>query len=175
MSTAIKTSPTTAPIAPIIRTVQVKAPPPRAFELFTRHMGKWWGKGIGKNPPVDVIIEPRVGGRWYERDADGNEAHWGKVLAWQPPGRLLLAWQITCEWGYDPQLLTELELTFAASADGGTLVTLEHRNLERFGTDAARHVERLNGGWPTKLATFVAFADTGATTAPDGPCPASRT
>jgi uncharacterized protein YndB with AHSA1/START domain len=177
MSTAVKTSPTatTAPIAPIVRSVQVKAPPPRAFELFTAHIGKWWGKGIGKNPHVDVIIEPRVGGRWFERDAQGNETQWGKVLAWQPPSRLLLAWQINCEWGFDPKLLTEVELTFAPGADGGTLVTLEHRNLERFGADAARHAGRLNGGWPTKLAALAAYADTGVTTAPDAPCPTSST
>jgi uncharacterized protein YndB with AHSA1/START domain len=165
----------TAPIAPITRTVQVKAPPARAFELFTAQMGRWWGKGIGKQPHVDVIVEARVGGRWFERDADGNETQWGKVLAWEPPSRLLLAWQITSEWRYDPALLTELELTFTLAAGGGTLVTLEHRNLERFGKDAPRHVERIGGGWPMKLGAFAAYADTGATVEPGSPCPTSST
>ena len=148
-------------IAPIIRTVQVKAAPGRAFELFATHMERWWPKGrtIGKNPHAAIVIEPRPGGEWFERDADGNKTHWGKVLAWEPPARLLLGWQINTQWGFDPNLVTEVELTFVAAEGGGTLVTLEHRNLERFGTDAARHAEKLGGGWPTHLAQFADYAD----------------
>jgi uncharacterized protein YndB with AHSA1/START domain len=148
-------------IAPIVHKVVVKAPPARAFELFATHMGQWWPKGgtIGKNPHVAIVVEPRAEGRWFERDAHGNETRWGKVLAWEPPSRLLFGWQLTCDWGYDPALLTEVELTFAAAEGGGTLVTLEHRNLERFGADAARHVEKLRGGWPARLAEFARYAD----------------
>lgn len=147
-------------IAPIVHTIQVKAAPDRAFDLFAAHMGHWWPKGgaIGKNPHVAVLVEPRAGGRWLERDAEGNETPWGKVLAWEPPSRLLLGWQVNCDWGYDPDLLTEVELTFAPAEGGGTRVTLEHRNLERFGADAQRHVEKLRGGWPTRLAEFAAYA-----------------
>ena len=148
-------------IAPIVRTVQVKAAPAQAFDLFATRMEHWWPKGgtIGNAPHVAIVVEPRAGGRWFERDADGNETHWGKVLAWEPPSRLLLGWQITCQWGYDPDFPTEVELTFAPVVGGGTLVTLEHRNLERFGADAARHAERLGGGWPTRLAEFARYAD----------------
>jgi hypothetical protein len=147
-------------IAPIVRTIQVKAAPARAFDLFATRMGDWWPKGktVARNPHVAIVVEPRAGGQWFERDADGHETHWGKVLAWEPPSRLLLGWQLNCEWGYDPALLTEVELTFAP-AQGGTLVTLEHRDLERFGADAARHVEKLGGGWPGRLADFARFAD----------------
>ena len=148
-------------IAPIIKTVQVKAAPARAFELFTTRIGEWWpGKGIGKQPHAAIMIEPKAGGRWFERDAAGTETRWGKVLAWEPPSRLLLGWQINCDWGYDPGILTEVELTFAPAAGGGTVVTLEHRNLERFGTEAVHHAEKLRGGWPTKLDGFAAWADT---------------
>lgn len=148
-------------IAPIVHTIRVKAAPGRAFELFATHIGEWWPRGntIGKAPHVVIVIEPRAGGRWFERDGEGRETHWGKVLAWEPPSRLLLGWQISCDWGYDPKLLTEVELTFAPAESGGTLVRLEHRNLERFGVDAVRHVEKLNGGWPTKLAQFATYAD----------------
>ncbi|MDB5533839.1 MAG: ATPase [Hyphomicrobiales bacterium] len=148
-------------IAPIVRTVEVKAPPEKAFSLFAGRMGDWWpkGRGIGKGPCVTVVVEPHAEGRWFEVDADGNETQWGKVLAWEPPSRLLLAWQLSCDWGYDPNFLTEVELTFAPAARGGTLVTLEHRNLERFGPDAAGHAERLGGGWPSRLADYVKFAD----------------
>jgi uncharacterized protein YndB with AHSA1/START domain len=148
-------------IAPIIRTVQVKAPPARAFELFALRMGDWWpkGGGVGKAPCVDVIVEPRADGRWFERDADGRETPWGKVLAWDPPGRLLLAWQLTPDWTYDPALVTEVELTFAAAEGGGTLVTLEHRHLEQFGARAAEHSEKLRGGWPVRFDLYARFAN----------------
>ncbi|HKU99216.1 MAG TPA: SRPBCC family protein [Vineibacter sp.] len=148
-------------IAPIVRTIEVKVAPARAFDLFTTRMAQWWptGKTVAKNPHVAIIIEPRVGGRWLERDAEGNESPWGKVLAWEPPSRLLLAWQLTSNWNYDPQLVTEVELTFVPADGGSTRVTLEHRNLERFGTDAARHAEKLGGGWPVRLADFATYAD----------------
>ena len=148
-------------IAPIVRSVTVKAPPARAFEVFARHIGQWWprGGGIGEQPCVDVIIEPREGGRWYERDAAGTETQWGKVIAWDPPGRLLLAWQIDPQWDYDPELLTEVELTFAPAEGGGTVVTLEHRHLERFGRDAATHADRLGNGWPVRLGLYTDFAN----------------
>ena len=147
-------------ITPIVHTIRVKAAPGRAFELFTARIGDWWPKGktIGK-PHAAIMIEPRANGRWFERDGDGHETNWGKVLAWEPPSRLLLGWQINSKWAYEPNLLTEVELTFAPADGGGTLVRLEHRYLERFGTDALPHVEKLNGGWPTRLAEFAGFAD----------------
>jgi hypothetical protein len=148
-------------IAPIVGRVLVKAAPARAFELFAAHMADWWPKthSIGKNPFATVVVEPRAGGQWLERDAQGNETHWGKVLAWEPPGRLLLGWQINGKFAYDPAFLTEVELTFAAVEGGGTLVTLEHRNIERFGADAERIAEEFGGGWPTILEIFREHAD----------------
>ena len=148
-------------IAPIVRTVVVKAKPARAFELFANHMEQWWPKGrtIGKSPHVAIVVEPRAGGEWFERDAQGVETHWGKVLAWEPPSRLLLGWQINSQWQYDPSFVTEVELTFAVAEGGGTLVRLEHRNLERFGADAAKHAELLRGGWPTFVGEFAKYAD----------------
>jgi uncharacterized protein YndB with AHSA1/START domain len=148
-------------IAPIVHTVQLRVPPARAFELFTSRIGEWWPKGrtIGKAPHTAIVIEPRVGGRWFERDAAGNETNWGKVMAWRPPSGVLLAWQINRDWGYDPELITEVELSFAPVAGGGTLVTLEHRNLERFGADAAAHAERLDGGWPGMLGDYAQYSE----------------
>jgi uncharacterized protein YndB with AHSA1/START domain len=149
-------------IAPIVQTVQVKANPARAFELFTTRMAQWWpaGRTIGRNPHVTIVIEPHVNGRWFERDAEGNETQWGKVLAWEPPERVLLAWQINSTWHFDPQFVTEVELTFVPAAQGGTVMRLEHRNLERFGTDAARHADTLRGGWPKYVNLFAQYADT---------------
>ena len=113
---------------------------------------------IGATPTATIIIEPREGGRWFERGEDGTESDWGHVLAWNPPGRLLIAWQIGANWSYDPALVTEVELTFAPHGDG-TLVTLEHRHLERYGEAAAAHAAQLDGGWPSLLQGYAAHAD----------------
>ena len=146
-------------IAPVVRTTEVKADPERAFQLFTQDMGRWWPQRmtIAKKPTVNVVIEPREGGRWYEEDADGGQTPWGKVLVWAPPERLLLAWQINAQFAYDPQLVTELELTFLPRKGGGTSVRLEHRNLERLGVDAPRVAEQLRGGWPGIVDNYTTY------------------
>ena len=146
-------------IAPVTASIDVGLPPAKAFDLFTNHIGEWWGreKTIAPRPPVDVTIEPRVGGRWFERDAEGEETDWGDVLAWEPPHRLLLAWRIGADWKYDPAFETEVEILFEAVADG-TCVRLEHRNLERFGASVEKIAAGLNGGWPTQLHLFSQLA-----------------
>ncbi len=145
-------------IAPIEHSVDVRVTPARAFELFAAGMGAWWprGKTPAKNPHVEIIVEPREGGRWFERDGEGRESLWGKVLAWEPPQRLLLGWQLDQQFRYDPALLTEVELRFAALASGGTRVTLEHRQLERFGADA--FADKLRSGWPGMIGCFERYA-----------------
>lgn len=147
-------------IAPIERTVTVKAPPSRAFEAFTTDMVRWWPKAhnIAAKPFAAIVLEPRPGGRWFERAEDGAETNWGKVLAWEPPGRLLLAWQIGGDWKFDSDLVTEVELTFAGTEDGATKVTLTHRNLERFGDSAQKMADQLGGGWGGLLQGFADFA-----------------
>jgi uncharacterized protein YndB with AHSA1/START domain len=146
-------------IAPVRRAVRTKAPPARAFEIFTGQIGRWWpqGRTVGARPHVDLIIEPHEGGRWYERDAEGVETQWGKVLVWAPPSRLVLAWQLDADHRYDPRLDTEVEITFAPAESGGTEVTLEHRNLERFRKDA--WVAAVREGWAEMVEIFAAFAD----------------
>jgi uncharacterized protein YndB with AHSA1/START domain len=148
-------------IAPIVHTVRVKLPPARAFELFASRVSDWWprDKFIGKALFTAVVMEPKAGGQWFERDAEGNQTHWGKVLAWEPPARLLLAWQINSQWRYDPELLTEVELTFDPTEGGGTLVRVEHRDLERFGVDAAQHAARLDRGWPAVIGAYVHYCE----------------
>ncbi len=88
-------------ILPITCRTHVKATPAQAFRLFTTHMKDWWPKGgtIGTNPYIAIVVEPWAGGRWFERDADGTETQWGMVLQWEPPSRLLLGWQVNCQWG----------------------------------------------------------------------------
>jgi uncharacterized protein YndB with AHSA1/START domain len=121
--------------APVRKSITVKADVVRAFEVFTGGIGHWWPRShfIGSSPQKDVVMEPRAGGRWYEIGEDGSHCNWGKVLAWEPPARLVLAWQISADWKYDPDLITEVEVRFTALSEGETRVDLEHRNLERFG------------------------------------------
>ena len=148
-------------IAPIRHAAHTKAPPAKAFEIFTGQIGRWWpkGNGVGAQPLVEVVIEPGVGGRWYERDAAGRETQWGRVLEWDPPGRLVLAWQLSRQKRFDPDLITEVELSFTASREGVTDVALEHRNLEGFGQDSVQWLASIGGGWSQKLGEFAAFAD----------------
>ena len=147
--------------APIRKSVRVKAAPPRAFEIFTSGMGRWWLKTHSisptKTPIKDVVLEPRAGGRWFERGEDGSECDWGKVLAWEPPSRLLLAWQISGQWQFDPNLVTEVEIRFMPEA-GGTKVELEHRHLERLGAAAEAMAKAFEGGWAALLQQFAARA-----------------
>jgi uncharacterized protein YndB with AHSA1/START domain len=151
-------------IAPIRHAVTVKAAPDKAFALFAGQMERWWpvGRTVGQKPHVAIIIEPRPEGRWFERDADGNETQWGKVLVWEPPTRLLLGWQLNSSWTYDPGLLTEVELTFVAEPGGGTKVSLEHRDLERFGVDAEKVAGLIGNGWPTLMGQFANWANADA-------------
>lgn len=149
-------------IAPIVQTVVVAAPPERAFALFTASMGRWWARGrtIGAKPHAEVVVEPYAGGRWFERDDDGVETQWGKVLAWEPPGRVLFGWQIDASFSFDPDLLTEVEVTFHPEG-AGTRVTLIHRDLERFGESAERVAAQLAGGWPGFIQLYAQFVEGG--------------
>jgi hypothetical protein len=140
--------------APVRKSITVKADLSHAFEVFTGRIGNWWPHThtIGTSPQKEIVLEPREGGRWYEIGEDGSQCNWGKVLAWAPPTRVLLGWQINSDWKYDPDLVTEVEVTFTALGKDLTRVDLEHRNLERFGekVEAVRTAIDSDGGW-TKI------------------------
>ena len=150
--------------AAIRKTFTVRAAPEKAFAIFTDGLYRWWPKthSIGASPLKTAVLEPGVGGRWYGLHEDGSEGPWGDVLVWEPPTHLVLAWRITGEWGYDPNLLTEVEVRFTALADGETRVDLEHRGLERFGASeaAARTRTSMDGGWGLILDSFQAVVAT---------------
>lgn len=140
------------------KSVRVAAAPARAFEVFTADATRWWPRShsVGTSPMREAIIEPRAGGRWYERGEDGSECDWGKVLAWEPPSRLLLAWQLDARFKYNPNLVTEVEVRFIADGSNATRVELEHRHLERLGDDAEALRQKISapGGWPILLERF---------------------
>ena len=145
-------------IAPIIKSVTVAIPPERAFTLFAGDIGRWWAPNmhIAPEPFTEIVIEPHAGGRWFERDAAGAECQWGQVLAWEPPERLLLAWQLGADFAFDPGLVTEVEVSFEPEGTGSR-VTLTHRHLERFGPSAERVAGQLAGGWPGLVERFATF------------------
>jgi len=149
--------------APVRRSVEVQASPERAFEVFASGIGRWWPPShtIGKGKLKTVVIEPQVGGRWYGEDEDGATTEWGQVLAFEPPSRLLLAWQISSDWRFDAQIVTEVELRFTPIAAGITRVELEHRNLERLGPklEEARAALESPNGWGAIMKLYAITAE----------------
>jgi len=149
----------TETIPAIQGTVTVNAPIERAFRIFTESFTTWWPADyhIGEADMAEAIIEPREGGRWYERGVDGSECDWGHVLAWQPPHRLVVTWQINGQWQYDPdpEHASEIEVRFTPEGSGQTTVELEHRLIHRLvGGEAIRDSISGGGGWSAVLAQF---------------------
>jgi uncharacterized protein YndB with AHSA1/START domain len=141
------------------QSIVVDAPRERAFTVFTEQMSSWWpmdSHSIAAGPMAAAVVEPREGGRWYERSEDGSETEWGRVLAWDPPERVVLAWQLSAEWKYDPDLHTEIEVRFTAEDDARTRVELEHRKLEAYAERAEqmRQILGSDDGWGALLRRF---------------------
>ena len=128
----------------IRRTVTVNADVEKAFVVFTESFASWWpAHHINPNGYAGAYIEPRLGGRWFERAPDGSECDWGQVLAWEPPHLVRLSWQLNGEWEYDadPARASEVEVRFTAEGPAITRVDLVHGKFER-----AAHAEKLAEG-----------------------------
>lgn len=149
-------------IAPVRRTLTVPISAGQAFRLFTEGFNTWWiGHHIGEADLAEAVIEPRAGGRWYERGVDGSECDWGKVLVYDPPGRLVLTWQLNAEYRFDPDPdhASEVEVRFTEE-DGQTRVDFEHRHIERLGAGADELAKGVSGdgGWPAILDLYAKAA-----------------
>jgi uncharacterized protein YndB with AHSA1/START domain len=144
--------------------ITVQASQERAFAVFIDGLARWWSrdKQIGAQPMVEAVVEPREGGRWFERAADGSECDWCRVRVWDPPSRLVLMWQISGQWAYDAALETEVDVRFIAEGPDRTRVELEHRGLEAYGGRAAemQAVFDSPGGWAGVLDAFAAATTT---------------
>jgi uncharacterized protein YndB with AHSA1/START domain len=135
----------------VVKAVTVAAPLDIAFDVFIDQGGQ--SRPItspSRQAGTRVVLEPFTGGRWYEVAVDGSETDWGTVLAWQPPHRLRLTWQIAPGWTYepDPAQASQIEVTFTADGPELTRVELAHRHLERYGKQAERMrkiLDRPNG------------------------------
>jgi uncharacterized protein YndB with AHSA1/START domain len=145
------------------RSVIVAVPQPRAFEVFTERFGTWWPKeySIGESDLADFVVEPKAGGRWYEVGADGAECDAGRVIAYEPPDRIVVAWHLDGNFQFDPDPThaSEFEVRFIPEGDS-TRVELEHRGFERHGTtaEAVFGIVESPSGWDFCLDRFAEAA-----------------
>ena len=140
--------------------IVVDAPIEQAFALFTEGFGAF-------KPPehnllggeiAETVFEPRVGGHIYDRGVDGSECRWARVLAFDPPDRVLFSWDISPQWQIesDPDHASEVEVRFVSETEERTRLELEHRNIDRHGPGWEALVPGVDGdqGWPLYLARY---------------------
>ena len=143
--------------------VDVAAPPERAFEVFTAGMNGWWDPShhVLTGTLKAVGVEPRVGGRLWEENQDGDTCTWGRVLAWDPPRTFAFARLLGMDWAVPAEdaPASRVTVTFTPTADG-TRVDLVHDELDRHGPgwEAMRAAVESDGGWPAGLRAFAAAA-----------------
>jgi uncharacterized protein YndB with AHSA1/START domain len=148
--------------------VMVDAPIDKAFRVFTEDFGRF--KPAEHNllgaEIAETVFEPRVGGHLYDRGVDGSECHWARVLAYEPPHRVVISWDIGPTWQIetDPNRTSEVEVRFVAEGSGRTRVELEHRHLDRHGEgwQGVREGVDSDQGWPLYLQAFTALVAEGA-------------
>jgi uncharacterized protein YndB with AHSA1/START domain len=148
-------------IEPVVVAIDVRRGIEEAFRVFTAEIGAWWpvaGHSVEPDRVEAVVLEAGVGGRLYERWHDGGRADWGRVLAWEPPDRLVLSWSPNP----DRPAPTEVEVRFVAVEPDHTRVELEHRGWERLGGQGPRSRASYERGWPTVLQAFAGTAVAGA-------------
>jgi len=140
--------------------IVVEAPVERAFRVFTEQFGSFKPRehNLLAVPIAETVFEPRVGGHVYDRGVDGSECHWARVLAYEPPDRVVFSWDISPQWRVetDHAKTSEVEVRFIAEAPKRTRVELEHRNLERHGEgwENVRDAVAADGGWPLYLRRY---------------------
>ena len=144
-----------------IRTsIVVEAPIERAFSVFTDGIGTWWPREhhILQAELAEMAFEPRVGGHIYDRGVDGSECRWARVLAYEPPTRVVFSWDISLQWQLEGNLdrTSEVEIRFVTETPDRTRVELEHRNLDRHGEgwEQMRDAVGSPGGWQIGLNNF---------------------
>lgn len=149
------------------RQIVVPAPIETAFDVFTRRFGDFKPPehNLLAAPIAETVFEPRAGGHIYDRATDGSECRWARVLAYEPPLRVVFSWDIGPTWQLedDPEHASEVEVRFVAETPDRTRVELEHRNLDRHGpgwegvADGVGHDQ----GWPLYLDRYAALITEG--------------
>jgi uncharacterized protein YndB with AHSA1/START domain len=140
--------------------IVVDAPLERAFSVFTEDIGSWWPPEhhILQAELKDMVFEPRQGGHIYDRGIDGSECHWGRVLSYEPPTRVVFSWDISLQWKLepDPQRTSEVEVRFVADGPSRTRIELEHRHIDYHGEgwEQMRDAVGSPDGWGVGLGRF---------------------
>jgi uncharacterized protein YndB with AHSA1/START domain len=146
--------------------IVVDAPIERAFAVFTEDYDSFKPRehNMLEVDIAETVFEPRVGGHIYDRGVDGSECRWARVLAYEPPDRVVFSWDISPQWQIetDPDRTSEVEVRFVAEAPERTRVELEHRNLERHGEgwEQVRGAVASEGGWPLYLGRYAELLKT---------------
>jgi uncharacterized protein YndB with AHSA1/START domain len=140
--------------------IVVDAPLERAFRVFTDDMGSWWPPEhhlIGA-PLASMVFESKVGGDVYDVGEDGSRCRWARVLAYDPPSRVVFSWDVSVQWQVetDPGRTSEVEVRFVPEGDTRTRVELEHRHLDRHGEgwEGMRDAVGSSEGWAIGLGRF---------------------
>jgi uncharacterized protein YndB with AHSA1/START domain len=142
--------------------IVVDVPVEHAFKVFTEDIGSWWNPDhhILDSELAEMVFEPRVGGHVYDRGVDGSECRWARVLAYEPPDRVVFSWDINTAWELETDLdrTSEVEVRFIPVGSERTRVELEHRNLDRHGEGWEQMGAAVGSpdGWPSGLERFAA-------------------
>jgi uncharacterized protein YndB with AHSA1/START domain len=154
--------------AVVRRTIVVQAAQDKAFHAFTERFGDFKPRehNMLASPIAQTVFEPHVGGHIYDRAEDGSECRWARVLAFDPPQRVVFSWDIGPTWQVEsnPELTSEVEVTFVAEAPDRTRVELEHRHIDRHGPGWQSLADGIGtgDGWPLYLTRFAALFSEGA-------------
>jgi uncharacterized protein YndB with AHSA1/START domain len=150
------------------RQILVNAPIGEAFKVFTERFGDFKPRehNLLRAPIAETVFEPRVGGNIYDRAVDGTECRWARILAFEPPDRVVFSWDISPRWQLEtnPDLTSEVEVRFFAETPERTRVELAHRNLDRHGAgwESVRDGVDNEGGWPLYLQRYAALFERNA-------------
>ena len=140
-------------IAPLAMSFEVACSVEHAFDVWTSKIGTWWPRDHTVSGSAEIVVlQGMVGGRIYERTADGVEHDWGEVTAWQPPSRLAYRWH----FGLDPDAATDVEIRFLAQGEAATRIEIEHTGWERLGEPGQAWRDRNQAGWHGLLPSFLA-------------------
>ncbi|HZG96370.1 MAG TPA: SRPBCC family protein [Mycobacteriales bacterium] len=154
---------TTTDTRAVRRQVVVDAPLDRAFTVFTERFGDFKPRehNLLASPIAETVFEPRVGGSIVDRAEDGSECRWARILAYEPPNRVVFSWDIGPQWQVETDFdrTSEVEVRFIADTPLRTRVELEHRHLDRHGPGWESLSEGVDGdgGWPLYLARYAAL------------------
>ena len=149
-------------LPPVTAEIDVPVQPEVAFDLYVHRPGRTHPSEGQSGNPVQIVYEPFEGGRWYEVGADGREHDWGRVVVWDPPHRLVLAWMVNADangWHFDPDPdhASRAELTFEGTP-AGTRVRVLHTEYDRHGAGGVSIRRGTASGWTEDLNDLRAAA-----------------